>query len=466
MSDPDIDRAHRLSEQARHESVTPERLTQSKVGFRRYRVHQDTVYHRLHENEQPHFLFHADSETPVFSGPGAPPAVDRSRLHKVMHLITDTRWLIIAGNRSGDQEREVDLSAIQATNFDTSGLVISRLSNNVFSFETENAHFMVPLSNEYDQEDLEELSRYLRDEFGAIREGVAVDPNEAGYAVAGKDAIGYEAKDIRVRLDQLPEEALKEANRRIETADSVDELVNELDLLLDEYDEEPQSLDDAIVEASTVDELRQVVETPGERAQRRAKERVEGTIQTAKMADAEEVARYGLGFGKATIPFAVRGPWPATATVGTALAIGTAAGLHASGIEDSPLADIDPIELPHRVTAMANAGSNFEEIDGELAGALVGASQYLGAQLLPDDYAQLVLQAEPAAVMAGAEAGARFAVTNEESTRIGALAGAELGLLGGYLDGDSEEVLQGIVDEDLFDAYQTALSTRELEERG
>lgn len=68
-------------------------------------------------------------------------------------------------------------------------------------------HYTFPLSNDYDEDDLEELSRYLRDEFGAIRGGIEVDSDEAGYTVADSDSIDYEARDVGVRVDQLPEEA-------------------------------------------------------------------------------------------------------------------------------------------------------------------------------------------------------------------------------------------------------------------
>lgn len=466
--DPDIERAHTLADQAKHDSITAERLTNAKIGFKRYRLHQDSLYHRLAPDEQPHFLFHADKQTPVFSGPAAPTKIDRSRLHKVMHLITDSRWLIVAGNKNGDQERDVALKEIKATNFDTNGTIPSTLSNNVFVFEIEGAHYWIPLANDYGEDDFEELSRYLRDGFGAIRGGVKVDSDAAGYTVAGNDSIDYEPRDLRVRLDQIPEEALDEANERIAETDSVEELIALLDELIEDHTEHKRTLDNVVEDSSSIDELRREVETSKERAQRQAREHAELGVdemrQTLRRADPAEVREYGLGAGKAMRPLAYAAPFPTNLLIAASIAVGSVAGLHASGRENSPLADIDAQELSAHVTALADAGQELEEIDGEVAGALLGAIQYLGGDLFGEEYAKWLAEADPEAIMAGADAGARFATTVDDQRKgYGIIAGAGLGLLASYNGSGPTDDLRETVDSDLYKEYIEELSHRELE---
>lgn len=256
MPDNDVERASALAEQATHASVTAERLIENRIGFQRYRLSQEPLYRRLKQGEQPHFLFHADKEVPKFNGPAAPDGIRSSLRHRVMHLVTGQRWLMIAGHRDGDQEREIALGAIGATNFETDGRLPTALSNNLFVFEIEGAHITVPLANEYDADDLEDLSRYLRDEVGATRGGVAVDSDEAGYTVAGQDAIEYDARDVRNRLDQLPADVREEASTHVRTADSAEELIPYLDDLIADHEEPGRTLDEVIGEATSVEELR------------------------------------------------------------------------------------------------------------------------------------------------------------------------------------------------------------------
>ncbi|MFB6201345.1 MAG: hypothetical protein ABEI98_04975 [Halorhabdus sp.] len=466
MPDPDVERAHELAEQARHDSVTPERLTQVDLGFGRNRLHQEPLYHRLLDGEQPHFLFHATRQEPVFNGPSAPDAITRSSRYRVMHLITDRRWLMVAGNKQGDQEQSFELEAITATNFDTSGTITSRFSNNVFAFEIEGAHCTVPLANDYDREDLAQLSRYLRDEFDAVRGGVSVDSDEEGYTVAGNDSIDYDAGDVRSRLDQLPEEAYDRADEQIAAADSAEELIPYLDDLIEEYEESEPSLDDRISDASSVGELRQEVATRGEQVQREAQKRVGNGLRefrrTFRNADEDEVGRYAVGAVRTAVPIARTAPYSTPALLIGALVAGTATGIHASGRDDSPLAEIDPTALAAHVNALTDPEHELEEIDGAVAGTLLGTLTYAGEDLLTEDYARWLTAADPEAVLAGADAGARFAAAqdNHGTRRQGALVGAGTGLLASYVDWD-EEQFDDTVDEDLYREY-----LEECRERG
>jgi hypothetical protein len=464
VKDPDIKRARQLAEDARHESVTPERLTETERGMGRRRLHDDPVYRYIRNGEQPEFLFHADKQTPAFNGPGAPEAIERSRRYQVLHLITDSRWVMLAGNNGGDQTQVVSLADIEATNYDTSGSISDTLSNNTFVIELPSVHVTIPLSNEYDEADLEALSKYLRDEFGAVRGEVPVDSDEAGYTIAGSDSIQYDASDVRSRINRLPESALDEADELTSAADSVEELIPRLDALLEEYEEEPQTLDDIVADASSIDEVRRSVETPQERATRQAKELAEGQLETARTvlqdADREEIGQWGINIGRASAPLAAAAPGSTPLWIAAALALGGAAGAHSSGVEGSPLQEIDPSELADHVLAMADAGRELDEIDGEIAGTLLGAFTYLGGQLAPEEFVTWIEAADTDAVLAGANAGAAYAKRSDiEGTQLqGALAGGGLGLLGGYagLELGDEAATEDAAAE--IERYLTALS--------
>lgn len=132
MKDPDIERAKQLATDALHDSVTPERLIETERGMGRHRLHDNPVYRHLRQGEQPQFLFHAAKQTPTFNGPGTPSAIERSRRYQVLHLISDSRWLMLAGNKNGDQVQEFPLNAIEATNYDTSGGISDALSTHLW----------------------------------------------------------------------------------------------------------------------------------------------------------------------------------------------------------------------------------------------------------------------------------------------------------------------------------------------
>ena len=242
MIDPDIERAQRLANQATHDSVTAERLTENKIGIKRYRLYDNPLYRYLQSDEKPQFLFHSKRHTPTFNGPSAPKEIERSRQFRVLHLITDSRWLMIAGNRSGDQKHELLLNEIGATNHQTGDSITSRLSKNLFAIETEGVHYTIPLSNDYNESDLEDLSRFLRNYYDAIRGGVAIDSDEAGYTIAGSDEIKYDAKDVRSRLDRLPDSTIPEADQLISETDDIEELIPRLDSLIEREEESTQSL--------------------------------------------------------------------------------------------------------------------------------------------------------------------------------------------------------------------------------
>ncbi|WP_318567475.1 hypothetical protein [Salinigranum marinum] len=468
MKDADIERARELAECAKHESVTPERLMETDLGLGRKRLHDNPVYRYLSPEEQPHFLFHASKQVPEFNGPGAPEALERSRRHRVVHVISDSRWLMIAGNKTGDQVQEFPLSAIQASNFDVSNGISSNLSNNRFVIELPSLHCTIPLSNDYSEDDLDALSLYLRDEFGVARGGVEVDSDEAGYTIAGEDSIKYDAQDVRTRIDRLPNDAHDEADALAAEANSVDELVVGLDELLENYNEESQTLDDVVAGSSSIEQVRQSVETPAEQATRQAKEAADKHLQSARTAlrdaNPEEIGNWGLNVSRASIPLAVAAPGSTPLWIAATLVLGGAAGLHSSGIEGSPLKDVDPSELSEHVLAMADANKDLDNINGELAGSLLGAFTYLGGKMAPEEFVKWIDAADPEAILAGANAGAAYANRSDVdgSGKHGAIAGGGLGLLGSYSGMDIEG--DGKTDGDT--ASEIAAYLEELDKKG
>lgn len=475
MPDADIERARELAEDAIHDSVTPDRLASNDIGFQRYRLHDQPLYRYLRAEEQPEFLFHADRKEPEFNGPGAPDPIERSIRYRVLHLITDERWMMVAGNTEGDQVCELELGEIEAVNYEAGG----HLSNNTFVFEIDNAHISVPMAGDYNEDDLETLSEYLRDTVGAVRGDVAVDSDEANYTISGDDSISYDSRDVRNRLDQLPDDVIEDANAVVTEADSVEELIPRLDNLLEEHvEEEEETLDDVVASAESAEELRREVETPSERARRRLKEdaassaeqmreKVEETAGqvhgTLGQADPEEVGRWAIQTGHAARPMARRSPYPTSLVLLASLTVGASAGIYATGADGGLLADVDPEELGEAMTTLAGEGEELENIDGEAAGALLGAFGYLGGQLAPEEYSKWIREADPEAILAGADAGARFA--QDEGGRgtamQGALAGGGLGMLGSYT-ADEDDVFRDTVDEDVYKEYLEKLAERNL----
>lgn len=290
----------------------------------------------------------------------------------------------------------------------------------------------------------------------------------AGFTVAGKDSIEYDAKDVRSRIDRLPDSAHDEANQLLEQSDSVEELIPRLDTLLEEVDEETQTLDDLVRDTSSIEELRREIETPSERATRQARKLANRHLEEARLAldraDPGDVGNWGLNVGRASVPLVVAAPGSTPLWIAATLVLGGAAGAHASGVENSPLGDVDPSELSSHVIAMADAGHDLDEIDGDVAGTLLGAFTYLGGRMAPEEFVKWIDAANPEAILAGANAGAAYGKRDDVggTSLQGGIAGAGLGLLGGYVGAD-EGIPQ---DEDSPDAEEIRRYLERLAETG
>lgn len=143
---------------------------------------------------------------------------------------------------------------------------------------------------------------------------------------------------------------------------------------------------------------------------------------------------WALDIGKAALPLARVAPGSTPLWLAASILAGGAAGAHASGVDGSPLSEVDPKALSEHVLAMADAGRDLDSIDGEVAGSLLGAFTYLGGRLAPEEFVRWIEAADPEAILAGANAGEAYASRDEVDGTVleGALAGGSLGLFGGY----------------------------------
>jgi hypothetical protein len=474
MTDIGDDRLQRLVSEAHHESVTPDILTETKANFGSPRLSDRPLITYLRSNEQPHFVFHAKKETPEWFGVGAPDEeLSRSRGHIVLHLITDQRWIMVAGNRKGDQTNVIPLERIAAVDYSTEGAIehsiAERIPNNTVVLDTDDAFFEIPIARDFDVDDFEELCSYLRDVANAIVGGVALDPDEAGYTVDRYDNYEPDRETVARLLDDIPSELQSEADQVIRDAENTQALVTQLNELLAEHEREKESLDDVVADAGSTEELREAVKTPTQQRLDSIREGAMRGVSEAKRvagnADPEEVGRWALGVGQATAPLARRAPLPTYLLMGATLVTGGATGAYQSSSESSILDDIDPLELAGHASAMANRGQELDNIDGEAVGALLGATSYFGDVLAPDEYARWITEADFDAILEGAERGAARAKETGQSPRQGAMVGAGLGLSYGYANngGQSpEDAMREALDEDQYKEYLEELAKRGL----
>lgn len=466
MAESRHDRIQTLVDQARHESVTADALdTALPRGSLPFGESTSrTILSYLYEGEQPHFVFRAKSNTPSIYGPSDRDPPERSLRNRVYHVVTDERWLMIAGHRDGNQTLELTLDDIEAANYDTEGL-ISRISNNRIVLRTADAYYDIPVANAYDEQDFNRLLSYLWHTADIESGGVSLDPDEAGYTIDGVDRHETDGQTVATLLDEVPPGAESEADRIIANTDDADELVRRLNELIEEHADrtESETLDDKVAAAESVDALRQEVRRPAEKRldelAARKDARVDDLREVAQTVDPEVVGQYAVGAGRTAHYLSDDLPYKNLLALG-AMVAGAGGGVYAETHPDSALADLDPVELANRATAAARRGENLDTVDGEALGALLGASAYLGESLAPAAYAQWITQADVDAIMLGVERGAEYAVGNRHRSRRGAmLVGGGLGLFAGYANvDDSDDALRETLDEETYKEYLHALA--------
>jgi len=287
---------------------------------------------------------------------------------------------------------------------------------------------------------------------------------------------GNETAQLRDAMADVPPPVESQADTLVNQAASADTLTNALTTLTETYyddqaNELVQNADSLADLAPTeIQTQEQATETTDDRSlldsirehTGRGFHEAQTTLQNA---EPQEAALWGLLAGAAVVNPVFGAPAIAAETstaalVGATALGGVGVGAYASSHDESVLADVDPVELYLSSMQVAKHSKDIEEIDGRTLGAALGASSYLAEFLTPDAYAQWVTHADPEAVLEGAALGAKHAQadTNQFSSRGGTVIGAGFGLLYGYVeDEDTDEQLHRVLDDDLWESYQTQL---------
>jgi len=285
-----------------------------------------------------------------------------------------------------------------------------------------------------------------------------------------------ETAQLRDVISEVPAAVESRADEVVQQADSAETLTEDLTDLIETHYE--QQADEVVTDAHSVSDLVSTLEhnqgaieeesnadsffdTLREQTDRGVEE-AQATIEDA---EPHEAAMWGLLAGAAVVHPTFGAPAIAAerstaALVGASALGGGALGAYASSHEESVLAEIDPAEVLSSSKQMADQTKDIEEIDGRTLGAVLGASSHLADVLTPEAYSQWVAHADADAVLEGAALGAKYAQNRElgMSSHEGKAVGAGLGLLYSYVDTeDSEEQLQQVLEDDLWEEYHQEL---------
>ena len=149
---------------ARHKSVTKKRLTKLKGGLTARYLYDKPLIEYLKEDEQPHFILAARQTAPSFSGLNSPTWSGQTLQGMAMHMITDQRWLMVAGMRGGDDDFSLPIEEIVITNYSTGH------SGHEIELLTPEQEISVPIGNMYDSDEVEAVVSHLREINGLTEE--------------------------------------------------------------------------------------------------------------------------------------------------------------------------------------------------------------------------------------------------------------------------------------------------------
>lgn len=144
-----------LIDKSNHKSVNKKRLTKLKGGLTARYLYDQPLISYLEDNEQPHFILAAREKAPNFSGPNPPSWSGENLDGMAMHMITNERWLIVTGIKSGDKYFEVPLEELTISNHSTGGM------GHEITIETNEYSIDIPIGNMYDAEEVESAVYYL-----------------------------------------------------------------------------------------------------------------------------------------------------------------------------------------------------------------------------------------------------------------------------------------------------------------
>lgn len=145
---------NKLIEDSVHESVNRKTLTSTKAGLASRYLYENPAIDYLKTGEQPHFVYITRKKSPDIKGE----EFNRIKCNgtaSILHVITNQRWLIIAGNTSGNQTLSVPLDKIKDVEYSTGR------SKHKIILDTPNSNLEIPISNIQDAADIKSLCKYL-----------------------------------------------------------------------------------------------------------------------------------------------------------------------------------------------------------------------------------------------------------------------------------------------------------------
>jgi hypothetical protein len=441
MSNAEGEEFRKKIRRAGHESVTSDLLGKETGGVMDARLNDGALIAHLRSDEQPHFIFRGRKKTPEVYGSISPRELSRSRRYKVFHVVTDERWLCVVGNSEGDQTLSIPLETIKEANYrEVDGIkpdLASRFSKWEIALETELGFVQIPIVDDIDQDDLYALGEYLASEADVLVGDLPVDSDEAGYTIDGIETYEPSEKTIANLLDKVPPAGRDEADDIVSEADDAADLVRDLKSLIDEYEDESHSINDMVAGAQSADDLRTQVASRSDKVRTQAERGLEEVQTTIKESDPEEVSEFAVQTAGAAAPIITYASRTNLALFGTLLAA-SAVGARRSSDQPSIFDEIDPQQLAATAGAMATRGGEIheeEEGQGKAVGAVLGMSSEMAKSMAPEEYAKWVTQADPEAIMQGAEKAAQMNAQNDRgNTATTRLVGGSLGLLYGYTD--------------------------------
>jgi len=440
MSNPEGEEFRQKIRDAKHESVTSDLLGKETGGVMDARLNDGALIVHLRSNEQPHFIFRGRKKTPEVYGSISPSELSRSRRYKVFHVVTDERWLCVVGNSDGDQTLSIPLETIQEANYmEVEGIkpdIASRFSKWKMAIETELGFVQIPIVDDINEDDFHALNAYLRSEADVSIGDIPVDSDEAGYTIDGMETYEPSDRTIANLLDKVPPAAQDEADKIVIEADDAADLVRDLKSLIEEYEDEDHSINDVVAGAQSTDDLRTQVASRSDKVRTQAERGIEEVQTTIKESEPEEVGEFAVQTANAAAPVIKYASRTNLALFGTLLAA-SAAGARKSSDQPSIFDEIDPRQLATTASAMATRGGKIheDEEEGKAVGAILGISSQMTKSMAPEEYAKWVTQADPEAIMQGAEKAAQLNTQNSRASKATTrLAGGSLGLLYGYAD--------------------------------
>lgn len=438
MSNAEGEEFRKKIRHAGHKSVTSDLLGKETGGVMDARLNDGALIAHLRSDEQPHFIFRGRKKTPEVYGSISPSELSRSRRYKVFHVVTDERWLCVVGNSEGDQTLSIPLETIKEANYREVGGIkpdlASRFSKWEVALETELGFVQIPIVDDIDQDDLYALGEYLASEADVLVGDLPVDSDEAGYTIDGIETYEPSEKTIANLLDKVPPAGRDEADDIVSEADDAADLVRDLKSLIDEYEDESHSINDMVAGAQSADDLRTQVASRSDKVRTQAEKGFEEVQTTLKESDPEEVSEFAVQTAGAAAPIITYASRTNLALFGTLLAA-SAVGARRSSDQPSIFDEIDPQQLAATAGAMATRGGEIheEEGQGKAVGAVLGMSSEMAKSMAPEEYAKWITQADPEAIMQGAEKAAQMNAQNDRgNTATTRLVGGSLGLLYGY----------------------------------